>query len=489
VGNAIQMLRSNTTAVAGQAFLDPTFTSINNTTRSRPLSTLSERRLVSLFGEARFNWHDIWYVNLTGRNDWTSTIPPWRNRFFYPSLSTSYVFSDAFPAIGKFMVGKLRAAVAEVGRDARPYAFRPQLETKPTSGGGFGYGFTGPNLNLRPEFARSYEFGGEFHSPGDRIGVDVTWYRKQTRDQIVNDIRGSYGTGFILFNLNGAATRNQGVEVTLTGTPRVTTNSQWNVVANFERTRGTVLSLPPDVPESYVSDTWLYGNVRNGVTPGRSTRSLTGFFYLRNNQGRLLIDPTTGLPLRSTTFIDGGYDRQPDFTVGITNTIRYKRASLSFLFDIRRGGDVYNGTQHFLTQRGLTNQTLDRDIPRVVDGVLRDGRENSATPTENSIVVIPAVQNQFYSGMSEELFIEKDINWVRLRDVTLRTSIPGRIFRASNASVFVTGTDLLLFTNYSGLDPIVNGNTAAVGGSGAQGVDFGNFPMPRGFAFGLTLRY
>ena len=116
-----------------------------------------------------------------------------------------------------------------------------------------------------------------------------------------------------------------------------------------------------------MSDTWLYGNVRNGVAPGLSTRSLTGLFYLRDTipgSKKLLIDPTTGLPLRSTAFIDGGYDRQPDFTIGLTNTIRFKKLSVSFLVDIRKGGDVFNATEHFLTSRGLSNRTLDRDQPR-----------------------------------------------------------------------------------------------------------------------------
>jgi hypothetical protein len=236
-----------------------------------------------------------------------------------------------------------------------------------------------------------------------------------------------------------------------------------------------------------VSDTWLFGNIRNGTAPGMSTRSLTGLFYLRNQNGKLLIDPTTGLPLRSTTFIDGGYDRQPDFTVGLTNTFKYRKLSLNFLLDFRKGGDVFNATEQYLTARGLAMSTLDRERPRVIEGVLRDGKENTATPTPNNIVVVPAVQNAYYTNISEELFIEKDINWVRLRDITLSLALPERFAR--NASVFVTGTDLFLITNYTGLDPVVNGNTAAVGGSGAAGIDYGNFPMPRGLNFGVRLGF
>ena len=487
VGNAISDSKATTDALKGQDFLEPNFVSVNNTNLRFNRSTIAQRRLLSLFGSATIDFREYLYVTVTGRNDWTSTIPRDKNSFFYPSVSTSFVFSDAFPSLGQVMTGKLRAAYAEVGKDARPYAYRPSLEYKTTAYGGYGYGFTGPNLGLKPEFARSYEIGTDLGFLNDRLGIDATVYRKETKDQIVNDIRGSYATGFILFNLNGAVTRNQGLEITLRGTPLLKQNFSWDLLTNFDRSRGRVLALPNALPESYVSDTWLYGNVRNGTAPGLSTRSLTGLFYLRNNKGELLISPTTGLPLRSTSFIDGGYDRQPDFTIGISNSFRYKRASLSFLLDIRKGGDILNGTEHFLTARGLAPRTLDRNEPRVIEGVLRDGRENTDNPTRNNIVVVPSVNTDYYLGISEELFIEKDINWFRIRDVTVSYALPERLLK--NASVFLTATDLLLITNYSGLDPIVNGNTAAVGGSGAAGIDLGNFPIPRGVNFGARVGF
>ncbi len=491
LGNQISDYKSTNQALSGQDFLDPNFVSVNNTNLRQNRTTINQRRLLSLFGQATIDYNRYLFITVTGRNDWTSTIPTERNSFFYPSISGSFIFSDAFPSLSRGMTGKLRAAYAEVGKDARPYAYRPSLEFKTTSGGGYGYGFTGPNLKLKPEFARSYEFGTELSFLNDRLGFDVTTYRKQTTDQIVNDIRGSYATGFILFNLNGAVTRNTGLEVTLEGTPVLAPQFSWDVVANFDRSRGRVLKLPNDLPESYVSDTWLFGNVRNGTAPGLSTRSLTGQFYLRNEAGQILINPTNGLPIRATgaAFIDAGYDRQPNWTMGVTNTFRYRRFSLNFLLDFRKGGDVLNATEQYMTARGLSERTLDRNEPRVIEGVLRDGKENTATPTKNTIVVIPAVQTLYYTDISEELFIEKDINWIRLRDVTFRFPIPGNLLQSHEATGFITGTDLFLVTNYSGMDPIVNGNTAAVGGSGAAGIDFGNFPMPRGFSFGINMRF
>ena len=487
IGNAISDAKSTVDGGEGINFLDNNFVSVNNTLSRTSTSVTSQRRLVSAFAQAIVEYNKYLYVTLQGRNDWTSTIPQERNSFFYPSVSASFVYSDAFPTIGRFMTGKLRAAYAQVGRDARPYAYRSSLEAKTTGYGGYGYGFTGPNPSLRPEFAKSWEVGTETSFLDNRIGLDVTLYRKTTTDQIVNDVRASYATGYILFNLNGASTRNQGLELTLRAAPVQRNNLSWDILANFESARGKVLALPNAFPEAYVSDTWLYGNVRNGVAPGLSTMSLTGLYYLRNNAGQLLIDPATGLPLRSSTFIDAGYDRQPKYTIGISNTFKYKRASLDFLVDLRRGGDVFNATQHYLTQRGLSLQTLDRDNPRVVAGVLRDGKENSPNPTVNTILVVPSVQPLYYQNMSEELFIEKNINWVRLRDVTLSYGLPDRFL--NGARLFVTATDLGLWTNYSGLDPIVNGNTAAVGGSGAAGIDYGNFPMPRGLNLGVKVGF
>jgi TonB-linked SusC/RagA family outer membrane protein len=487
LGNQVSDYKSTVDALKGQDFLDPNFVSVNNTNLRIGRTTISQRRLLSGFGSATLDFNHYLYLTATGRNDWTSTIPKGRNSFFYPSVSSSFIFSDAFPAVGRVMTGKVRAAYAEVGKDARPYAYRPSLEYKTTSYGGYGYGFTGPNLDLKPEFARSYEVGTEMSFLKDRLGIDATFYRKQTKDQIVNDIRGSYATGFILFNLNGAVTRNQGIELTLRGTPMQTRRFSWDMLANFDRSRGTVLSLPHALPETYVSDTWLFGNVRNGTAPGMSTESLTGFFYLRNKNGKLLIDPTTGLPIRSSTFVDGGYDRHPDFTLGLTNSFKFDRFSLNFLLDFRKGGDVFNATEQYLTAHGLSMRTLDRYQPRVIDGVIRDGKQDSANPTVNNIVVTPANQVGYYTGISEELFIEKNINWVRLKDITLSYTLPEQY--AHNASVFVTGTDLFLITNYTGLDPIVNGNSAAVGGSSGVGIDYGNFPVPRAYTFGVRLAF
>jgi TonB-linked SusC/RagA family outer membrane protein len=490
LGHAIRDNKSDVRAGQGTRFLDPNFASINNTLNRSSRTIISQRRLMSMFGQATFDYSDYLFLTVTGRNDWTSTIPKGANSFFYPSVSTSFIFTDAFPSLGRNMTGKFRAAWAEVGKDANPYAYAPSLEFKLTSHGGYGTGFTGPNPNLRPEFATSMETGLELAFFNGRLGIDATVYRKETRDQIVQNVRASYGSGYVLINLNGAETRSEGIELTLRGTPMQKRAFTWDTQLNFTRGTSKVLRMPSDLPEYYSSDTWLYGNVRNGVAAGLSTMSLTGYWYQRNENGDLLIEPSTGLPIRDTrAFIDNGYDRAPDFLIGLHNRVNFRRLSLSALLDIRKGGDVFNATEHWLTARGLSERTLDRWEPRVVKGVLRDGRENSATPTPNSIVVVPALNNNYYLAMSEELFIEKDINWVRMRDVTLSYLLPNNIMGTRSASVFVTATELFLLTNYSGADPIVNSNTAATGGSSGIGIDYGNFPMPIGLNFGVRVGF
>ena len=438
-------------------------------------------------------------MTLTGRNEWSSTLPNENISFFYPSVSTSFIFTELEPLRGINHIlsyGKLRGSWARVGKDANPYSIRAFLEPKATTGGGFGYGFTGPSPDLRPEMTTSYEFGTELKFFNNRFGIDATYFNKLSEDQIVQDMRLSYATGFVLQAFNAGKMRTEGIELQLNAAPVVNTNFTWDVLANFTHLWSELISLPTGVNEFYMSDTWLYGNVRNGSVIGGPLTTLTGFDYQRNEAGELLIDPNTGYPLRDLTEWKIVGDRQPDFTIGLTNSFTYKNMSLSFLLDFRKGGDIYNATEHLLTARGLSMRTLDREKPVVFDGVLKDGNENSANPTRNTKVIDPSRDMNYWStsyGLPEINFIEKDINWVRLRDVTFNYNLtPNMLSRVNfikSGSVFVTATDLFILTNYSGLDPVVNGNSAAVGGSGGVGFDYGNFPMPIGVNFGVRVGF
>lgn len=494
LGSSLEDRRNNIDAVRGEQFYEPDFNGINNTppTTQRAKNTLTRRRLLGVFGQLTLNYGDLVYLNVTGRNDWTSTLPIESRSFFYPSVSTSFVLTE-LPGLqgGKVLsFAKLRASFAEVGKDAPAYQTQSNLTAQVTTGGGLAYGFYGGNPFLRPERTRSYEVGTDLRFFNGRLTADVAYYNRSAVDQI-SAPRLSYGTGFILQYINSGTIENRGVEVQLGGSPVRRADFTWDVLLNFTRNQSTVKNLPADQTEFYLSDTWLYANVRNSLFVGQPATTFGGFDYVRNNRGDILINPTTGYPIKTTTFVPIG-DRNPDLLIGLTNTFRYKNWSLSALLDIRKGGDVFNANELYLYVTGLSTRTLDRETPRVVRGVLRDGLENTDKPTVNTIQVTPITRNDFYNtAYVESDFIERDINWLRLRDVTLNYTVPQSILNRQkvfkSASVFFTGTDLFLLTNYTGADPAVNGLNASTGGSGAAGFDYGTIAVPRGLSFGVRV--
>lgn len=482
-------------ATRGERFFVPDFNSINNTdpTTQRSLSNLIRRRLVGVWGSATFDYDKFLFLTVTARNDWSSTFPLINRSFFYPSASLAFEFTRFLEGTGIQNVlnyGKLRASVAQVGKEAPPYSLAPALEAQTTTGGGFGYGFYAPNPFLRPEKVTSYEFGTELKFLDNRLTLDAAYYRTKSVDQIINGLRISYGTGFILKTINGGELENWGTELTLDAAIIRSDNLTWNLTTIFNSTGSRLLKLPGSVTEFYDSDTWVYGNVRNGNRLGGALTTFTGNSYQRNNQGEILINPVTGLPQTETLWNVVG-DRNPNFTMGFNNQFRYKDLSLSFLIDTRLGGDVYNATELFKYINGLSLRDLDRETPRVFQGVLRDGLENTDNPTRNTVQVIPYYNNGFYTSQADENFIERDVNWVRLKDITLRYVLPQRLLGRSKlfkaASVFVTGTDLFLITNYTGGDPGVNAVTPSKGGSGGGGIDYGNLPLMRAYNAGISI--
>lgn len=496
VGSALYDFTANTVSSRGESFLAPEFFAMNNTDPVKRLSLTYkiQKRLVGVFGDLNINFRDYLYLTFTGRNDFSSTLPPENQSFFYPSASLSYVFTDMLSGNSKIKdvlsFGKLRASIAQVGKDARPYAIYPSLESQLTTAGGYAYGFTAPNLALEPEKVTSYEFGTELRFLNDRIGLDVAYYKSRSVNQIVRDLRISYGTGFVLKDVNGGKLENSGLEISLNGKPVAGKNFRWESIVNFTKTNSKLVALSGNISEFYNSDTWLFANVRNGARLGQPLTTFTArFSYEYNNKGQLLINPANGLPVQvdNASWPIAG-DRNPDFMLGFNNTFTYKNLSLSFLVDVRKGGDVFNATGLYLYLRGLHEKTFNREDPMVFTGVLKDGKENTDNPTVNTIQLTPYTNNTFYSGSTiDQEFIERDVNWLRLRDVTIAYRFTPeflkkvRIFKSM--SVGFTATDLLMISNYTGGDPGVNGTTTASGGSGGSGFDYGNLPISPAYNF------
>jgi hypothetical protein len=180
--------------------------------------------------------------------------------------------------------------------------------------------------------------------------------------------------------------------------------------------------------------------------------------------------------------------------LGTLNSFRYKNWSLSFLWDLRVGGDIYNGTDQLLTKIGKGQRTADRSTPIVIDGVLNDGLQNTANPTKNTIVVVPYYLSTYYAlSLPDEEFIEHDVNWFRLRDLTLTYKLGQRLTNKIKGlkgfSLFVTGNDLIVLSNYHGADAAVNANNPGTSGVGGYGMDLGSAPTPLGISIGFRANF
>jgi TonB-linked SusC/RagA family outer membrane protein len=448
-------------------------------------------RQLAYFGEFSASYKNFLFLSYSHRFEQASTLPKKNREYNYPGAGVSVIISDIFPAMKKGNVvsyWKLRASRAQTARLNSPYSTQSVFVDNQASGGGYSYGFFNNNPDLEPEKQKTYEIGTEIRLFKSRLNLEITYYNTLNEDQIIENFRLSYGTGYVLNTQNAGSTRNKGLEIAIDWGVIKGQDFNWDMRFNFNRMRSRLVKLPPNVAEYYIADTWLY-TARGGLTLNGPTTSISGSSYQRNNAGEILISPTTGLPLIDANFKVMG-DRAADFTLGWINNFRYKNWRLSMLWDIKVGGDIFNGTNQFMTVNGLSPKTADRYTPRVVPGVLADGSQNTANPTRNTIVVIPAFNDTYYSQMPVEEFLERDVNWFRLRDITLNYTFNKNFIRqVKSLSAFVTGNDLILLTNYSGADPAINGLTAGARGVGAFGYDYGTLPAPMQINIGIRASF
>ena len=465
-----------------------------NNNQLKNLPNYSIRRSNAYFGEASLGYNDAIFLTYSHRFEESSIFPQKNRKYDYPAASASFIVTKIIPGLESDVLNfwKLRGSIASTARSSAPYANQPVFNINTGSGGGFYYGFTNSNPDLAPEVQETFEVGTELRLLKNRLNIDATYYNTKNDNLIVENFRASYGTGFVLNTLNVGSNQNQGVEIAINYDVVKGDKFSWNTRFNFNKMWNEVTSLPANVPEFYLSDTWLYGNARGGLVVRGSTTSITAYGYARSTKGEILISPTTGLPIIDATFKVRG-DRNPDFTLGWVNNLSMGKFRLSFLWDLKVGGDIFNGTDDYLTGIGRSWRTYDRYEPRVVTGILQDGLENTATPTKNTISVTPAYNQNYYTTMPEEEFIEKDVNWLRLRDISLTYAFDpkftDRLKVVKSLSAFVTVNDAVLITNYRGADPQSNGVTAGARGVGGFGFDYGNMGAPLSINLGLRANF
>ena len=341
----------------------------------------------------------------------------------------------------------------------------------------------------------AWEVGIEGRLFRNKLDFDVAYYSTFSADQIITGFRMSYATGFVLNNMNVGSFRTSGVEMRIAGD--VVKNRDWvvNLSVNASKNWSKVIMLPENVTEYYNPYTWVSGNIRNGIKVGNPITSVTGNDFLRNDAGKVLIDPSSGLPLTSGAWSVLG-DREPTLKYGFTASVKYKNFSITALMDGRVGATVVNGTKRWMMQYGFSQESniMRNEGPKVFDGVLRDGLENTTTPTANSISVKLGDIQYGYAG-ADPNWIEKDINYLRMAELRLAYSLDRKwLAKASKgilsaASVFATGTDLFVITNYSGIDVVGNSNSASMGGTGGVGFDMMAIAAPRGLSFGVNITF
>jgi ferric enterobactin receptor len=485
----------------------------------------TRKRLVGVYGEFRASYKNIAYLTVTGRNDWSSTLPTDNRSYFYPSVSGSFVFTELLPKNDILSFGKIRASWAEVGKDADAYKTITYMWPAQVVNGvltGIGNQWTGGSPYMIPEKQDSWEIGTEMRFFGGRLGLDFTYYNSITKNQIAAP-RLPQSTGYIFKTINSGSVKNKGIELMVTGTPIENKNFSWDISANASFNRGTLGSFLKGIDIFYVTETQIGGVKAASIPNGGHFMALTGDYWLRETKdvtvtdpvtgvstttkqevkgGRYQVDPTTGLYKLTgvTTNVVG--NREPKLNVGLTNNFRYKALSVSILLDFRFGGDVYNGTQYSLISSGQSKQTLNRSQVTVEGVDSKTGDPVSYTYKAGETYVINKVSysgenmiEKYYSSYASNAYnLIQSVNWVKLRSVNISYDFTNllasrqKFIKGLTASI--SGSNLCYWTNYKGgMDPEVAAVGSGAGGSGSVGIDYCGVPSQRTFSFGVNITF
>ena len=445
------------------------------------------RRVQGLYGSAAFTYKGWWTVEGTARNDWSSTLPVGANSYFYPSVNTSLVLTDAVPSLQSSVLNsfKLRAAAARVGSDAPVYSLVPvflgesqRFGTQPQ----YRLDTRLANSQLKPEITRSDEIGAEVLMFDNRVTLDFSAYAKSTKNQIF-DVEISGASGFDKKWVNAGEISNKGIEALLSLNilqPERTTGFTWSTTFNFAKNRSRVVDLAPDV-EAITLATGGFGDVRIEARKGEPYGSIRGYKYERDDSGNILVDG--GFPLAQADLSVLG-NIQPSWTGGWGNQFSFGNFAVNTLLDIRRGGQLYSVTNMFGEYAGVLESSLvgredDWDKP----GVLVQGTDaTTGQPNQTRISAEKYFHGLF--GYTEEYVY--DAGYVKLRELRLSYNLPGRwankMMGARAATVALTGRNLYMWKNVPNIDP-----EFAYSSRNDQGIEVNMSPNPRSIGINLRL--
>ena len=491
-------------------FSVPEFFSYANTTKDNQQFShgASQKRLVGVYGELTASWKNMLYLTVTGRNDWTSTLPIENRSYFYPSFSGSFVFTQPLIDAGLinedvFSFGKLRASWARVGKDTGAYETNTSLWPVGTYLEGMigvGNSWERGNPYIKPEITQSTEVGLELSFFKNRLHFDYAYYTNDSFNQILSP-RGPQSTGYIFCSINAGNVYNRGLELSISGTPVQTSNLTWDVAVNAAGNRGTLDGLPVGTDVMYVTDVQYAGMQAASFNKGGHFMAIAGTKWNRDKEGNVILDKN-GMPTYNSSLQEVG-NREAKVTGGINNTLTWKNFSFNMLWEYRFGGDVVNGTQYVMDGAGTSKFSGDfRSTPLTVTGVDADGAAVSNTWDPNKTYMFNGVETSgltiiqnYYSSYypKESANYITSVNLFRLRSLSVSYDVPQNFLKnfggvIKRASVSLSGNNLLLFTNYKG-DPEAAAAGAGVGGSSSVGFDYCGVPTTMGMTCGLNLTF
>jgi TonB-linked SusC/RagA family outer membrane protein len=441
----------------------------------------AERVVNSFYGFVNLSYDDKIFVDVTGRNDWSSTLPMHNNPFFYPSVSTSFILNELFDMPAAVSFAKARLSIAQVGNDTDPYK-----TAKYYSGSEFpGSGSSSPtlyNIDFKPEITTSLEAGLEGIFLNRRVGFDVTVYRNTTKNQIL-DVPMDPATGYNAAVLNAGEVRNQGIELVLNGSPVSANNFKWNTTLTWARNYNEVLSLSGGMEDQQIIG--YGGNATLIATVGGSTGDIYGFGFLRAPDGQIIYN-ANGLPARpdAIEYIGNAY---ADWKGGLLNEFKYKNIRFSFLIDGQYGGIIYSQTHHKMSEQGKLEHTLrGREDGFIVGQGVVDNGDGSFSPNTTQVNLA-----DYYADYYRRANVEAnsfDASFVKLREVRIEYSMPMSMLSRTpfkQVTIALYGRDLAMITNFPMFDP----ETASLNGSTIlPGVEMGQLPTPRTWGANLTLK-
>lgn len=480
------------------------YTIENSVGRPNTNDFFREKMVYSAYGSVNLGYNDLFYLDATVRNDWSSALPEAENSYLYPSISGNFIFTQLQALEGQDILsfGKIRASWARVGSDTGPYRLGTTFP--------LGTPFQGQalqqvdrssnNPNLKPEETTGIEVGADLEFFSNRVQLSTTYYRDVTRDQILStQISGASGVNSSLVNAGKVV--NRGLEASLTVTPITTDDVQWDVTANFNKNVNKVEELAEGIDTYQIAEFSIFGPTIE-AREGEAYGAIVGQAIQRDQNGDIIYS-RGGFPLTtSSPEVLGNF--QPDWTGGLSTTFSYSNLTVSALVNGQVGGDVYSLSNKFGTYSGLIKETVEsnqRETGVMPDGVvvpqgeeLSNSSEWEGTPYSEVGGRLPAAsywKNWFFAGgvggPAGRAFIY-DATHLKLQEVSISYQLPQRWFSniaLRRASVAVTGSNLgFLYKEASNIDP-----TATLGAGNVQGIEAAQIPPQRRYSFRINLNF